>query len=249
MKSIHLKPTLAALAVPIVAALAAAPAYALANNGLEPDSNVTTSGAAQQARLNAIISAGNREISRRLNTLGSLDSRINSAAKLTSGDKSSLASEVSSEQSGLNSLKTSLDAATTVSSAGNDAKSIISDYRVYALVVPKVWLVKAADDQQVVESKLSTLAGKLQSRINQAKSQGKDVTALQSALDDLNSQVSAAQSISSSVESKVLALQPSDYNSDHSILSGYRGQLQTAHADNQKALNDAKTIVNGLKNL
>lgn len=203
----------------------------------------------EQTRVTAIISAGDREIGRRLTTLGSLPSKIAGATHLTASDKSMLTAQVSSEQSGLTTLKTKLDAETTLAGAKVDAQSIFSDYRVYALVVPKVQLVKVADDQQVVEVKLTDLAGKLQTRLTAAKNGGKDVTALQTQLDDMTAKAQAATAISSSIEAKVINLQPSDYNSDHALLSGDRDQLKTAHGDNQAAIGDAKAIVAALKKL
>src|SRR5579862_790448 len=197
----------------------------------------------QQQHLANIKSRGDAEINRRLTTLNSLSGKISSDSRLSSTAKTTLTAQVTSEISNLTSLKAKLDAETTLDGASADAKSIISDYRVYALIVPKILLIRTADDQLVVESKLTALAGKLQSRISQAQSSGKDVSTLTSLLSDLNSKVSASQAISSSIEQKVINLQPSDYDSDHTVLSGDRAQLQTAHEDNAKALQDAKTIV------
>ncbi|HTB48783.1 MAG TPA: hypothetical protein VK712_01740 [Verrucomicrobiae bacterium] len=245
MKRISLKQF--SLAVSILfgaASLAAVPASALQTNTTASTEKST----ANQATLNLIINRGNSEITRRLNTLNTLSSKINGAAKLTSSDKSSLNSEVSSEISNLTSLKTKLDADTDVTTARTDAQGIITDYRVYALIVPKVDLVKTADDQQTAEAKLSALSTNLQSRITAAQNSGKAVTSLQSSLSDLNSKVAAAQAISSSIESSVIGLQPSDYNSNHSVLSGDRNQLSTAHTDIQAAIADAQSIVTALKN-
>lgn len=209
----------------------------------------TGTSAGDQAKIQLIINRGNSEITRRLSTLNALTAKVSGATKLTADDKASLSGEISTEVDGLNSLKTKLDADTTLSDAKTDAQSIITGYRVYALIVPKVNLIKTADDQQVAEGKLSDLAGKLQTRIDSAKAAGKNVTSLQGELDSLNSKVSAAQAISSSIESSVINLQPSDYNSDHNVLSGDRNQLKTAQTDIQAALSSAKTIVTNIKNL
>jgi hypothetical protein len=225
--------------------MAIVPASALAKT------TTANSGAANadQAKLQVVISRGNNEITRRLNTLKTLGTKVNSATKLTASDKASLSSEVSDEVSGLTSLKAKLDAETTSSAARADAQSIINDYRVYALIVPKVNLVKTADDQQVAEGKLSDLAAKLQTRITAAKTAGKNVTSLQSSLSTMNGKISAAQAISSKIESDVAGLQPSDYNSNHSVLKGDRDQLKTAQADIQAASSSASSIVSSLKNL
>jgi hypothetical protein len=226
--------------------LSVIPAGALAQ------AKATTTGgtaAGDQAKVKLIINRGNSEIARRLTTLNALSAKVSSATKLTSADQASLSSEISTEVDGLTSLKTKLDADTTVSDAKTDAQAIIDGYRVYALIVPKVSLVKTADDQQVAEAKLSALSVKLQARISTAQAAGKNVASLQTELASLNSKVSAAQAISSSIESAVVNLVPSDYNTNHSVLSGDRNQLKTAQSDIQGALSTATTIITNLKNL
>lgn len=203
----------------------------------------------QQARLQVIISKGDLEITRRLTKLQALNSKITAATRLSAADKTALQNEVTAAISGLTTLKTQLDSETTLEGAKTDVKNIYNEYRVYALVLPKVHLIRTADSQQATEAKLSALATKLQSRITAAKEAGKDVTDLQSKLDDMTAMISAAQAISTKVQSAVIDLEPSDYNTDHSILNGYSAQLKTAHADNKTAYTDAKAIVSGLKNL
>ena len=208
-----------------------------------------TSSATQQQHLKNIISKGDQEITRRLATLNKLDSVINSADKLSAADKATLTSQVNDEITNLTNMKSQLDAETTLTGAVADAKSVISDYRVYALIVPKVYLVKTADDQQAIETKLTTLSQKLQTRVSAAQTAGKDVSSMQAKLSDMNSKIAAAQSLSTTIESAVINLQPTDYDSNHSVLSGDRTQLQTARSDLQTAYNDAKSIVNSLENL
>jgi len=231
-----------------IAGLAFVPASAIATTA-KTAANTSATTAAQQARIKLIVTRGDSEINRRLGSLQTLSSKISSATKLTASDQASLSGEVNTEISGLASLKTQLDADTTLTAAQTDAQSIINDYRVYALIVPKVNLVKTADDQQVAEGKLAALVPKLQSRISATKTAGKEVTSLQSGLTAMNNQISAAQAISSQIESGVVGLQPSDYNSNHSVLSGDRDQLKNAQTDIKAAVSDATNIVTGLKNL
>jgi hypothetical protein len=197
--------------------------------------------AANQARLQRIITRGNSEITRRLTSLNTLTSKISSTTKLSADDQASLSAEVNTEISGLTTLKTQLDAETTVTAAATDAQSIITEYRVYALVLPKVNLIKTADSQQVAEGQLATLATNLATRL--AGTTGD--SALQAALSDMNTKVPAAQALSSGVETAVLGLEPSSYTAGE--LSNYRNQLKTAQTDNQDSANDAKTIIAGLK--
>lgn len=205
--------------------------------------------ALQQQHLANIKSKGDLEISRRLTQLKKLSSIISASVHLSASDQSSLLSEVNNEVIGLTSLETQLNSETVLANAVADAKNIFSEYRVYALVTPKVWLIKTADDQQSVETKLTTLASKLQTRLNAEQTAGKNVTTLSSTLSDMNTQITNAQSISISIEAAVLPLQPTDYDSNHTVLSGDSTKLHTANADIATAYSDAKSIISGLKNL
>jgi len=205
--------------------------------------------AAQQQRLATIKNRGCAEINRRLTQLNRLDSLINAATHISASDKATLIGQVANEVSGLQQLEATLNSETTLAAAIADAQNIILGYRVYALVTPKVHIIKVADDEQVTETNLITLTTKLQDRITTAQSQGKNVATLQSQLNDLTTQAKNAQAISSTIEASVIGLQPTDYNSNHAVLSGDAGQLQTAHIDNQAALKDAKTMVTELRSL
>ena len=108
-------------------------------------------------------------------------------------------------------------------------------------------MIKLADDIQVTDTKLTALATKLEQRITAAKSASKDVSVLETKLTDMRAQIAAGQNIAGNVETKVTSLQPSDYNSDHKILSGYGDQLRSARNDNQAAYSDVKDILNILK--
>lgn len=194
-----------------------------------------------------IISKGNEEIDRRINNLNKLTSLIDSSTKLTSAEKTTLTDDINTTISGLNTLKTQLDSATTLTDAINDVKSIYTEYRVYALLDPKIHLIKVSDDQQAIEAKLTDLSSKLQTRITDAQNAGQDVSVLNSDLANMNGLINSAENISSSVETAVINLQPTDYNSNHSVLEGYNTQLKTAREDIKSALMQAKTIISTLE--
>lgn len=227
--------------------ITAVPLSALALS-VPPSSTGTPTGSAEtnQTRLTNLKTRGSAEIDRRLTTLAKLTSLISSSPKLSTTEKSTLSTEVNNEISGLNTLKTKLNADTDLARARTDVQSIYSEYRVYALIVPKIHLLNVASAELVNDDKLTTLAGKLQTRITDATKNSSNIS-LQISLEDMKTKIAAAQGLASGVLTKVDPLQPSDYNSDHAILSGQRDKLQTAHQDNVAAYNDAKTIVNGLK--
>ena len=200
-----------------------------------------------QQTLANIISKGTAAINLRLTTLGNLSGQVSSSAKLSSADKTYLSNEISGEISGLTALKTKLAADTTVAEANTDNSSIYSSYRVYALVVPKVGIVSTADNQITKEAALTTQAQTLQTEITTDQNAGKDVSSVQTALNNMNTQITNAQSISSGMESTVLPLLPSDWNANRAILSGDNAQLATAAQDNVTANKDAGSIAASLK--
>lgn len=197
----------------------------------------------QGQHLSSIHSRGAKEITRRLTYLNNLLTQINNATHLTASDKAALTSEINNEIAGLTALQSTLAAQTSLPGAKANVQSMITDYRVFALIIPKVRMIIYADNQQNNETKLSTLSGKLETRIAAAKTSGTDVTSLQTKLDDMKSKISAAQTLSSGVETGVLGITPDQYNANKSILAPYHADLGTAHADNQVAYNDAKSII------
>jgi hypothetical protein len=209
----------------------------------------TAAAGADSKRLTTIKTKGDAELGRRVDTLAKLLISISSATKLSASSKAALSEQVSDESVALAGLRVKLAAETSVASALDDVKTMVTEYRVYALVAPKVQLIVAADDEQAVETKLFALQAKLITRLDNARTAGKDVTALQAKLDDLTASVTDAQALSSGVEASVLPLQPTDYDNDHAILSGQRDKLTTAKTDAQAAFTDAKAIVAGLKKL
>jgi hypothetical protein len=218
-------------------------------SGKDSSQKTSVTSSSDKSKLQQIISKGDQEIARRLQSLNKLEGQINAATKLSAASKATLVGEVNTTITGLNTLKVKLDADTNLSDARNDAKAILSDYRVYALVMPKAHLVKLADDILTTSDKLTSLADKLQTRITAAQQAGKDVASPQTKLDDLKSQAAAAQTLATSVETNIMNLQPTDYNNNHKLLDGYNGQLKTARGNNQAAYADARAIAQSLKGL
>lgn len=212
-----------------------------------PITTTTTMVEAETKKVANIQSRGNAEITRRLKVLDKLAARIAATTKLTASDKATLSGGVTDTINGLKALQQQLDADTSLSVVRVDAQNILDEYRVFALVVPKILLISTADAQQQVEAQLSTLADKLQTRLQQGQAADHDISAASAKLSDMKQAISAAQALSLSVTTAVLPLQPSNYNSDHTILSGYHGKLVAARQDIGTAYNDAKAIMQIIK--
>ena len=191
--------------------------------------------------VDALRAAGDCEVNRRFVTLDGLTSLVNHSDVLTADHKTDLISggginpaSFVSEHAGLVTLKASIDADTTIPTLRTDIGKIAPDYRVYLLVVPKTHLVSAADGAAKTSARFVPLASELQNIINLAKAAGKDVTAAQAKLDDLNAKVGQANGLIAPVAGKLLPLSPADWNS---------GAAKPAFQAARATLHQARTLL------
>ncbi|HEY6736722.1 MAG TPA: hypothetical protein VI322_03320 [Candidatus Saccharimonadia bacterium] len=208
-----------------------------------------TPSAATSQRLTNLKTKGAAEIDRRLTNLTAAFEKLAKARKISAADKGALAKQIQDESTGLTSLKTKLANETTLAGARADVASIVTDYRVYVLMLPKTRLVAATDAAAVSVSNLNDLAAKLTSHISAAKSNNKDVSALETKLDDMKAKTADAGDKIDGLVAKLLAVQPSDYNTSHAVLGTYRQILAAVVTDITAARADAKSIIDGLKQL
>lgn len=211
-----------------------------------PPALASLSAAAQAQRLANLKTRGDTEISRRLSNLNNALAKVQTVTTLSTADKAALVGQIQAEISGLNTTKSKLDTDTTLATARTDVQTIVTDYRVYALMLPKARLTATFDQLAVVETKLNKLANQLGAAINSAKASGKDVTATQASLADMQAKIAAIATLTDGQVAKLLALQPSDYNTDHTVLESYRTTLVTAQTDAKAAASDASSIIQGL---
>ena len=132
------RPRIAAAAVTVGAALAlsltAIPAQAAGRAKPASTANLAKEQQAVGARIDA-----------RLKTLAALQTKVAGFKDLSADHRTTLSTLLSSDVSGLTTLKGKVSSETTVEGVRADAKSMIDDYRVYLLVDPKVRLVHVLD--------------------------------------------------------------------------------------------------------
>lgn len=142
-----------------------------------------------QDRAASIIKGADMMITNRTRTLNNLNSRIESDERLTQDQKSSLSQDIQTAISGLNTLKVTIDADTDPAQARADTKKIVTDFRVYEILEPKLRLLVTLNNLQATVSNLQTLIPQIQSIISTLNSQGKDTSALTTLLTDISNQL------------------------------------------------------------
>jgi hypothetical protein len=204
-----------------------------------------------RATVETLKAFGDCEIGRRITTLDALSARITASKVLTSAHAAALQSEIGSTKSGLTSLKATLDAETTVVALKADIAKIVTDYRVYVLVVPQVNLMNGADGVIAAQSRFATVNTRLTAAIAAAKAKGKDTTAAQASLDAMNAAVTKAVGLASPLPEALLPLTPAQYNAGTAgpIIGNARTALGQARDQLKAALADANACRDALKAL
>lgn len=210
--------------------------------------NAGTAAATLQAqKQTSLQKRGEEEISRRITSLNALVTKINGLEKLTAAEKISFTSEIQTDITDLTSLNAKIAADTDLNTLKTDVQSIVNDYRVYLLFMPKIHLLASADRATDTINVLAGLASNLSNRIDAAKTAGKDVTNLQSTLNEMNSKLTEATTEVTAIQNTVTPLTPDGYPANRATLVSARADLKVARTDLQVAYNDAKTIIAGLK--
>ena len=168
------------------------------------DKSASKAASKQTNELQNIISRSNTLITNRLTSLSTLSTRIQGDKRLSTSEKSSLTSDIQTDTNGLTALKTKIDADTDATTARTDEKQIITNFYVYAAFEPKLRYLIILNNLQTTTSNIQALVPQLQNLINTFKSQGKDVTQLQSLLDDISSQL---QTVNTTISSDITTVQ------------------------------------------
>jgi len=187
--------------------------------------------------------AAEAAITMRLADLNARVTLVNQTPSIGASDRSALLSELNSTISGLQALNTTITNETSVTAFRTEAGDILSTYRVYALVLPQVHLVRASDEMTaVVIPAFQQLETDLQSRITAEQQQGKNVAVTTAAMTDLANQITAMQTDTSGVSATLLGFTPAQWNADHTIVSGPRHMLGSAFSAAGQALKDVRAV-------
>lgn len=237
---------LATAATAALAAGAALPAQAQTAFGTSAATSTPTGKTAGTDGLDAAKALATSRIDGRLETLHALQLAVNNASRLTSSDRSTLSNLISSDISGLTSLRGKVGGESTVSAVRADETTMVDQYRIYLLVVPKVHLTNAFDIEAAAQSTLQKVHDELAARL--AKESGGGTATEKSQLADLQTQLQNAQQAEAGKVSALLAIQPGpDANALHSALSPLVTAAKTARTDLRKARDDAKALKGELK--
>lgn len=224
--------TIAALSIGLASALG----FAATASAAPPD--------LETARASCLSAISERQVQ-----LDVLLEKATASSTLTDAHEGTIGSIISAAKAGLNGLEAEVQADSDVATLKEDCKAVATDYRVFALRTPQVHLALAGDRTATGVVKGNEIAATLQTAIDAAEADGKDVSEVSALLAEMNAKLASAASSLSGVVDSELGYTPADWNANHSVLGSAGTAVRSAHADVKAALVDAKAIVAALREL
>ena len=207
-----------------------------------PPALETRAAGRQDATMSRLKTRADNEITRRVNALTKLMSRISEMKRLTSDQKTGLTSQAQAEITSLNTLKAKIDADTDIATLRTDVQSITKSYRIYALYIPKMYIIMHADRLLGLVDDMTVLQAKLQVRIDALKAEGKDTSQMQAFISNMTTKLADAKTKAQSAIDMVMPLTPEGFPGNKATLVSARTLLQTVRKDLADAHKAAQQI-------
>lgn len=183
----------------------------------------------------------------RIGALNTAIAKVNAAQDISSADRATILATLTGDLAGMNTVEAKIAADTTVATAAADYKTIFSTYRVYAVAIPQSRLAAGADRMTSTSiPKLTDAETKLAAALA-GPDASKSTPALQADLTDMSAQINAATAALDGIAAQALAVTPSAYNSNHSVLEPVHSAVKAAIADLKKAKADGQTVLAAIK--
>lgn len=199
-----------------------------------------------------VIAFGNARIAERQTALSKLNGRVTEVyndKRISSADNATLVGDISANEGGLATLKGQLDSAGDVKTARADVQLIYTQFRIYAVVLPRDYHELWLDMLMHTDARLTGAETVIQDAINGAPSgvQGQ----ANSLFTDYKSQVSTANAQTQAAEPIIATLTPANFDNPSSgyatQFSAFKTDIQTSATATKQAISDLHQIVQLLK--
>ena len=168
------------------------------------------------------------QIERRHNALAGVKRRMAQSRFLTDEHEAALVQNVDSTAASLSRLADVIQGEDNFEELRAECRSIVDDHRVFVLVLPRVRLIVASDAELAAARRLTDVADRLQTQIDEAKADGRDTAEAERDLATMRNHIQVAQDHAGGVYASVINITPAQYNSNHEILDGARGAVRAA---------------------
>ena len=217
-------------------------AFAATSNGAKCD----------KADTQCFIAFGDKAIAARQSSLETLSDKITAqqkASNITGDQAAALHADVTTNHNDLATLKARLDADKNAQAARQDVEAIYTQFRIYAVVLPRDYRRLHVDMEGVVHGKLVNLEPKLQQAIQHASASKQ--AQLNPLYSDYKAQLASAEGQIDSAQTLFPTLTPTNFNLNRSTYEGALAKIKAsesaAHNDLHKAGDDLHQIAQILK--
>jgi hypothetical protein len=211
-----------------------------------PASAATSKTTATTAPVNGVAAARSQLISAiavRQTALHRVLAATTASKTMDPTDQSVLSGSLTQALTEMNALAAKAPTDTTAADVAADHAVMVQNY-VLALQVPAADMVMADEYAASIESQLSARLPAIQKLMAPANNQGSPVpAAVKTAYTDFQRELTAANSATGGVSSSLLALLPSSYPSNQSVLTSARSDLANVRHDLGLAVTNLNTIV------
>lgn len=187
------------------------------------------------------------EIDRRLVVLDRLTQAVETAERLTAAHHDALLIQLSSARSRLTDLRAEVDGADSLRVLGALVPRIVTDYWVFALIVPQVHEVIAADTLVAVAADLQAVQNQIGSAVDRAASAGVDVSAASAALVQARTSAAEARALAVEVPGAVLPITSDEMPEAGDSLVGAARTLGVAFEHLKESASATRTAVTALR--
>ena len=161
---------------------------------------------------------------------------------MSDAHRATLSSTYTSDTSGLTAVDAKVQADTTCGQAVADGRTVVTDYRVYLLLVPQTHLVAASDTGTYAAGPAVRRRAQGPGRDRRAdRPAGEGDRAGQARRHD-RAAWTPPRAHCSGVADAMLALKPADIPAQLATIDGYRAKVASAHPDLRQAIADAKAL-------
>lgn len=188
-----------------------------------------------------VQSRASQLIKERINVLNANSQAISASKTLTTEQKNTLTTILSTNVTGLTALNASIASSTNATTTKSLTDSIFTNFRIYGIVIPQVRLEKRVFDLQNHSQKLSDLFVKVQSNINDANAKGRNVTVWQKSLDDAKILVANDMAKLASLLPKLATLTPATYGTTSKAI------IESVNLDLKNVSKDFNSIAKTLR--
>jgi hypothetical protein len=191
-----------------------------------------------------VIAFGDQAIASRQSALTTLSGKVSNQlheGNISSDQSAVLQADITTNQNDLATLKSRLDRETNASAARQDVEAIYTQFRIFAVVLPRDYRRLHVAIEVVLSGKLKKLGPQLQQAINSAPSN--EQAALNALYSDYQHQLASAETQIDTAQALFPTLTPTNFNLNRSIYTSNLANLKTAEEAAHKALHKAANDV------